>query len=307
VQLFLPIRSTKPQGAALRYEPVLLGCANVYFRDAKSGVDAQKDVCLIVPFGEGRAGFVDFQSARSTEFGQADLDHEPADGADFAAPPSAASHAKSYDGWKRSFADALYRTTKLELLRSRTLEQVSRPDESERDFRARLQQAAREQRDEQVERLRQKYAPKLAALQDRIRRAEQAKQVQSEQARSAKMSTAISFGATVLGAIFGRKAASVGTVGRAGTAARGVGRTMKESQDVARADENIQALQKQLADLDAQFQSETGAISGRIDPTTEPLETIAIRPKKTDVTVRALALGWTPYWQTAAGASPAWE
>ena len=159
-----------------------------------------------------------------------------------------------------------------------------------------------------MQKLRQKYAPKLATLQDRIRRAEQAKQVQAEQARQSKMSTAISFGATVLGAIFGRKAASAGNIGRAGTAARGVGRTMKESQDVARADENIQALQKQLTDLDGQFQSETSAVAARIDPTTEPLDTVAIRAKKTDVNVSLLALAWAPYWQTeGAAAIPAWK
>jgi hypothetical protein len=303
----VPVRSTKPQGATLRYEPALVGCAQVYFRDAKTGTDGQRETCWLIPFGEGPAGFVDFQSARTIEVKQSDLASAPAEGAQFGNAPQAAAQAKSYDGWRKSFADALYRTSKVELLRSNALEQSSRPDESERDFRTRLQQTAREQRDALVEKLRQKYAPKLAALQDRIRRAEQQKEVQAEQARSAKLGTAISFGATVLGAIFGRKAASVGNIGRASTAARGVGRTMKESQDVARADENVQALQKQLADLDAQFQSETSALSTRIDPASEPLETIAIRPKKTDVNVGLLALGWAPYWQTAQGTTPAWE
>jgi hypothetical protein len=194
------------------------------------------------------------------------------------------------------------------LFRSAALDQASRPGESERDFRARLHHAAREARDAQVEKLRQKYAPKLATLQDRIRRAEQARQVQAEQARQSKLSTAISFGATVLGAVFGRKAASVGNVGRAGTAARGVGRSMKESQDVARAEENIRALQKQLADLDAQFQAETSAVAARIDPANEPLESVAVRAKKTDVNVNLLALAWAPYWQApGAAALPAWK
>ncbi len=307
-QVFLPIRSTKPVGATLRYAPALIACANVYFRDAKTGVDTHRESCRLVPFGEGPAGVVDFQSAQDVDIAQPDLETAPADAATFGDVPPPASQPKSYDAWKKSLADALYRTSKLELLRSEALDQTSRPSESERDFRARLQQSAREARDAQVEKLRQKYAPKLASLHDRIRRAEQAKQVQAAQARQSKLSTAISFGATVLGAVFGRKAASAGNLGRAGTAARGVGRTMKESQDVARADENIQALQKQLTDLDAQFQSETSAVAARIDPATEPLEAVAVRAKKTDVNVTLLALAWAPYWQTeGAAAVPAWE
>ena len=45
-----------------------------------------------------------------------------------------------------------------------TLEEISKPNESERDFRVRLQQAAREERDQQAEQLRQKFAPKIAAV-----------------------------------------------------------------------------------------------------------------------------------------------
>ncbi len=192
-------------------------------------------------------------------------------------------------------------------MRSPTLKKLSNPGESERAFRARLAQALREQRDTVVAKLREKYAPKLATLQERHRRAEQAKQVQAEQARSAKMSTAISFGATVLGALFGRKKLSVGNMNRAGSAARGVGRSMKESEDVARADENIAAIQQQVADMDTQFQSEVQATTSRFDPTSEELEPIALRAKKSDITVKVMALGWEPHWRTTAGSAPAWQ
>jgi hypothetical protein len=47
------------------------------------------------------------------------------------------------------------------------------------------------------------------------------------------------------------------TLGRATTAARGVGRSMKEGQDVERAQENVEAISQKLADLEADFQAET--------------------------------------------------
>jgi hypothetical protein len=167
----------------------------------------------------------------------------------------------------------------------------------------RLQQSARERRDEAVERMRQKYAPRLAVLAERARRAEQAVQREAEQSRQSKIQTAISLGTTVLGAIFGRKTLSAGTIGRATTAARGAGRSYKESQDVARAQETVGAVKQQTDDLDAQMRAEVAELEARFDPALEQLETISVRPKKSDIDPRPVALLWAPYWQRP-GAAP---
>ena len=218
-----------------------------------------------------------------------------------------ASRPKSYDSWRKSLAESLYRTRKLELFRSPGLGETSRPGESERDFRVRLRQAARERRDEAVEKLRQKYAPKFASLAERARRAQQAVAREEEQARQSKVQTAISLGTTVLGAIFGRKTIGAGTIGRATTTARGVGRSYKESQDIARAEETVAALKGQMDDLDAAMKSEIAEAETRLDPATEALETVSIRPKKTDVDVRTVVLAWAPHWhRPGATPEPAW-
>ena len=91
----------------------------------------------------------------------------------------------------------------------------------------------------------------------------------------------------------------MGTLGRATTAARGVSRTMRESQDVARAQESVEVLEQQMADLNAEFEAETQALESKIDPLAEKLETIFIRPKKTDISVSLVTLVWTPLWQNA--------
>jgi hypothetical protein len=106
--------------------------------------------------------------------------------------------------------------------------------------------------------------------------------------------TAISVGATVLGALFGRKAISATTIGRATTAARTAGRTMKQAGDVGRAKETVGAVQQQIQELDAELQSELAASQAATDPATERLETVTLRPKKSDVTVRRIALLWRP-------------
>ncbi|MBX3349578.1 MAG: ATP-binding protein, partial [Nitrospira sp.] len=183
----------------------------------------------------------------------------------------------------------------------------SKPGESERDFRVRLQQIGREQRDKGAESLRQKYAPKIATLQDRIRRAELQKEKQQAESRSSQMQAAISVGASILGAFMGRKTISATNIGRATTAIRSAGRVMKESKDVGAAEENVAALQQQLAYLEAQFKFESDALAAATDPLNEKLDTISVKPTKANIAVRLVALAWTPHWRDANGSlNPAW-
>jgi hypothetical protein len=237
---------------------------------------------------------VDWAEAEASDLAPADLDRDADQPAMFEPLPSAATKAKSYEKWRREFSRWIGATQRLELLRSDRLSLSSSPGESERDFRIRLQTAAREERDAATEKLRQKYAVKVASLQERIRRAEQNVAKESEQASQSKVQTGISFGATVLGALFGRKTVSAATLGRATTAARSVGRSMKESQDITRAQQNVEQLKEQQSDLEAQIKAEADALASSFDPTTENLRTISVKPKTTQVAVQVVALAWTP-------------
>jgi hypothetical protein len=300
-QFFLPVRAAQPEGAAIHYEPMLLGGAKVYYANAKIGVTAKKEVCLLGEFSEGPSP-VDWDEARETEIPEIDLEKFPHDpDSSFGELPREVANVKRYSEWGNAFKEWVYRNKKLELWKSSSIGVVSEPGESERDFRIRLAQAAREKRDQQVERLRQKYAPKIAGLQDRIRRAEQAVEREKAQATQQKLSTAISFGATLLGALTGRKTITQSTLGRAATTARGAGRTLKESQDVARAGDNVQAITKQLADLQALLDQETEEVKAGTDPLAESLETCEVRPKKTDISVSLISLVWFPYWRDGKG------
>ena len=136
----------------------------------------------------------------------------------------------------------------------------------------------------------------------------QAVEREAEQAKGQKMQTAISFGATLLSSFMGRKSLSLTTLGRATTAARGVSRSMKEAEDVDRAQETVAAVNQQLAELNAQFKSETDTLERSLDPQTESLETITLKPNKANITINLFSLAWTPYWHDAQGqANPAWQ
>lgn len=307
VQHFVPFRGSQPSGSVMAYVPMVLGSARVRFSDTKIGIDTTEDVTVMVPITEDAVA-VDWDKAILARLAIADLERAPDDAGQFIPLPASAGKAKSYVDWNKDFAAWLYRTQKIELFRSPTAREVSNPGECERDFRVRLQQAGREQRDKAADVLRQKYAPKIATLQDRIRRADQMKEKQQSESRASQVQAAISVGASILGAFLGRKTISQANIGRATTAIRSAGRVMKESQDVGRAEENVAALQQQLVELEAQFTSESDELAAATDPLNEKLETISIKPTKANIAVKLVALAWTPHWRAGEGAlTPAWE
>jgi hypothetical protein len=209
-------------------QPVIYGAANVRFTDPKLKVDTTKLVRLTTPVSEGAVA-VDWENAVRVEWAPEMLENDPPDGAKFSGLPSAASKPKNYDAWTKQLLASLVATEAIELFRSPSTDEISRPDESEREFRARLQQGSRENRDRTLDTLRRKFAPRQAAIEEKLRRANQSVERESEQATGQKLQTAISVGATLVGALLGRKALNVGTIGRATTAARGVSRSMKTS------------------------------------------------------------------------------
>lgn len=278
-----------------------MAMGRLYYADAKAGVAAEKHVASLVEFPDRTPG-PDWDHAHAVDFKEEDLEKAPQDEtASFLELPHDAARKKSYTSWGRSYKEWLYRNQSLELMKSPGLGLVSAPGESEREFRVRLQHAAHEHRDQLMEKLRKRYAAKITRLEERIRKAEHAVQREKEQAKHQKLQTVISLGATLLGGLLGRKTVSRTSLGRATTSARGAGRILKEGKDVDRAEENREELEKQLAQLQSEFSSETEELKTNTDPLIEKLETCMIKPRKKDIALCLVALAWAPYWQDRKG------
>jgi hypothetical protein len=299
-QFFLPPAVPQPAASKLLYAPMVIGVSTLGFSDAKLGVNLTRGLTVVAAI-DARLGSVDWATGEALAASAKDLTLEPHPGAEFLGLTPAAAKAKSYDAWAKAFKTWLGQTQTIDVFKSRATGVVSAPGEAERDFRVRLQTVARERRDQAVEKLRAKYAPKVVAIDEKIRRAQQAVDREAAQASQQKLQTAVSMGATVLGALFGRKAISASTLGKATTAARGMGRTMKESQDIERARASLAAAQQQKADLEAQVQAEVHQLGGALDPAVEPLDTLTLKPRRTEVTVQIVALTWAPFWKDADG------
>jgi hypothetical protein len=291
---FMARRANLPQGASVLYRPALLGKAKVHFAQAATSVDVWQDVSFLVAIDNSLPGDA-WSEAEDRSDDTPELEQEPEAGSKFAALPGELTRPKHYASLATNLKDALYRTRKLKIWKCRALKETSRADESEADFRVRLSHAGRETRDAQVEKLRQKYSPKIATLEERIRKAQVKVEKERSQASQQTMNTALSFGASILGAVFGRKLMSSTNVTRAASSMRQAGRIARERQDVADAAGGVEALEQQLADLNAQFESETESLQAGLSPESLELEEVSIQPKKADIKVEQVSLVWQPW------------
>jgi hypothetical protein len=297
---FLAFEQTGAETQGLHYRPSLLGPARLHFVRARQKIDEWREVRLLASLPEE---VVKDPWPEATDLSGVDVDlqEDPEESAAFAVLPPQAAQAKSYRTWSTSLKNHLYRERSQTVWICKALKATSGLGESEGDFRARLVQTAREQRDLAVEKLRKKYAPKLARMEERIRKVNERVEREKAQYKQQKLQTAISMGATVLGALFGRKLASAGTVGRATTAVRGVGRAAREKGQIAAATESLEALQQQLAALEAEFEEETAELQETYAPDALELEAVQIRPRKSDIAIGDLTLAWVPWRKRADG------
>ena len=280
-------------GTGDTWVPMLVGAARVSYVDAKLGLDETSDVVVWTPLTEGPVT-VDWEHAEPADFGVDALLREPAAGGTFTALPPPAAKPKSYAAWTKEFTSWAARSQSVELLRSPSTGVGSHPGEREADYRVRVAHARREARDEALTKIRDKYAPKLAALDEKVRKAGVAVQKEEQQASDQKLSTVVSVGASVLGAIFGRKVASVGNLGRVTTAARSVSRIGREAGDVARAKANEGAAAAQKQAMDEALDAELQAVQQTWTGDTEVFDRVVVKPKRGGVQVQLVALVWRP-------------
>jgi hypothetical protein len=288
---------------AIEYRPSILGAAKLHYIDARLGVDVWQTAQFLAPLSDdGRDALWD--EARDIGALRAQATANPAPGCHYAALPGGAARAESYAAWGKSLTAQLYEKSRASLIVCDALKQTSNPDESEGDFRARLTLKLREQRDAEVERLRASYAPKLAALQNRLTTAQARADKERADLSQQKLQTAVSIGATILSAFLGRKAVSASSMGRAATAVRSAGRIGREQDDVTRANDNAATLEQQIKDLQSACETEVQSLAAKLDPAAITLRSVQVAPRKADLAVGEVALAWLP-WRTGSDGFPA--
>ncbi len=274
---------SKPGGPF--YRPCAGARVRAHFVNAKAGLDAWESWYYLAPLGERGPQWAD---SRVIKGPGPDLSDEPLEDARYAEAPAAALSARNYRSWARQLEEYVHREAALTLMHCPSLGVSSVPGGTESEFRASITQALREKRDAAVEELREKYAARLSRMKDRKRQAEQKVEREQSQARDQATVAAISVGSTLLKSIFG------GRRGSATATARSVTRANKERADIQHAESDLRAVEEKLRSMNEELETEILALRDELDPQRVAVESVTIRPRKSDISVEDMALVWSP-------------
>ena len=290
-EVFLAPTAAVPLDAAVHYAPSILGRARVRYAKPGTGIDVDREVIWMAPAGDA-LGESAWEAGRELPE-PPQVEPAPRAGT-FASLPGPLAGPRGYASLATALKSHLARTARLTVWRAPAIDAVSRPEESQADFRVRIAQRVKEWRDAEIERVRDRHAAKLAALTERIERARQKVEREKAEAKNQSMQTYVSIGSAVIGALLGRKMASSTTIGKAASSMRSASRAARQQADVAHAEESLASLEEKKAALEDEIALELDRI--RLDSTPEQLdlEEVDIPARKADIAVEDVVLAWVP-------------
>jgi hypothetical protein len=279
------------QGHHLLYIPAVLGIGRLHFVDRTRDVNEQEAFALLARVPENRR-ILSWDRAQTLDLTVGDLRDEPEREAYFDELPESINESPEFTALKNDLDDYLYHNSTLPLLYSPRLEAYSKPKESERAFRLRLQHEARERRDEEIDDITERYEEKLERLDDKLRREEADLAQREADVAARKRETLVSVGESVVGMFLGRRSSRM-----ASTALSKQRQAAKAKLRLEEARDDVKEVQEDLEDLEKELEAETAAIREEWEEALTDLEKYDVRPRRKDVEISLFGLAWCPHWQ----------
>ena len=289
--------STKVEGEKSKkvYRPAILCQSSIHFVKSTAGVDYWEDVQYMVDIQDEVPDPL-WDHANRIEPDCLQLSNQPEDGFTFAELPAEMSSSKNYSLWEKAIKDYYFRHLQSTVYTCKAIKQTTSPGRSEMDARIELSHAAKEARDEVVDKLKAKFGEKIRLYQTRVLAAQQRLEREKESAKAKQMEGFFNIGTTILGALLGNKIASRGNVSKAASAVKGLGKATAQQGDVMRAQETYEELMAAKDEMERQCQDEIESVKSQFSVENLALDSIAIPVRKADTKTKLLALAWVP-WQ----------
>ncbi|NTV99385.1 MAG: hypothetical protein HGA70_09500 [Chlorobiaceae bacterium] len=281
----------------LIYEPSVLGAGSVMFSERKLQVNEQEDFFMLFHSFSDTLSKIDWKQAERVFLTREGFTSSPESSLKgsspvFASVPDQANNPRKLALFGTELADWLYYNSRRNVAFHKELGLFQLPGEDQRDFRIRLQQAARERRDAEIDELEKKFKPRIEKLRERAQKEERELEMDEMEHQSRKTQELVGIGETVLGLFLGRKST------RAISSAISNRRMTANAQaDIRESQETIQNIRVEIESCNAEMKKLADEISQKWERMEEGTGTEEIAPRKSDVSINYVALAWLPFWR----------
>ena len=264
-----------------QFTPSIMAECTLNFFNQTRGIDEEEKFCFSLNIDESDRN-LDWDNAENEEELKRCFStlpsHAPTD-AQYAGVPEIISNDRKLKKTITSLKDWLYHEHKLELYRCKSPKLESEPYESLGDFKVRLADLLNDKKEGAIEVLQERYAKKEKVLTDRLNRV--LERLDKEEADTTN--SFVKVGITVLGALFGKSRASIGTAGS---------RVLKERGDVKRAEERVEKVKDDIEELEEELEDKIDDLADEYDIESIEVEEFSIKLRKTDIQIDDIAVVW---------------
>lgn len=313
-QFFLPIVVTTQQailhyeqqtgqrasafgGSILAYKPILLAHTSVRFQDRKANVYTSYNYAFHVPDLQ-RAGLVHWEEYQAAPIDARQLSHDPFGAAVFEDLPPGLTDNNRLNNLKRELVDMLFNTAKLVIPFNPALNIYGAPDSDFSQFQAQVNQAAREKRDEELDKLSAKYGGMMDKLEERLRRKELERRAEERELKGRRrheLATTVESGLSLL------RGHTKYTISRMTSASR---QREMVKEDLHESNEVINDLQRQMDAVEQEYEKMLQQLNDRWAQIAAQAQEYVISPFKKDVQIEIFGIGWQPYWYMSLNQQP---
>ena len=283
-------RELSPSATSLGmvYRPVLLAQAGVRFLQRKYNLNFEKkETALVVE--PDRRGAVRWEEWLGAGIDPHHLDRKPAPEATFSTLETPLSDGSLLHSMEADFVDWIYRTLEVKVRANEELKIYAGPDVSQSEFRTQAAEAARQQRDEELEKVKDSYKTKLERIEGYLTKEERELRSDEDEFRQRKMEemgTHVENVASLLG---------LGSKRRVSTSLSKRRMTQKAKMDVEESEDRIKELEKQLKDLEEELRTELQKVQDKWANIADNMTEIPVPPYKKDILVELFGVAWMPY------------
>lgn len=268
-----------------RLEPYLAFFSKVRFVSTKNGIDKEKDICITKQIGKNSV---------QNDWIIEDIDRkkllkEARKNAQFGDVESFINIETEFKKEQDIASDFIYRNIKHTIYSAPSLKLSSNQDESMESFRERIQTKLNEQIDTEKKKLQDDFAKKDKALDEKLLKANVRLEKEKDDMKTKALDTALTFGSSILGALFGKGKI---TATKATSGAKGASRVLKERGDIKRVEDEVALIEEEKAALKEKFRDEANAIGQKYKMENIEVKEENIILRKSDIYNTDMILLW---------------
>jgi hypothetical protein len=276
-------------GATLVYKPVLLAQAVVRYQDRKANLYTARYYAYHVT-DLPKTGLVHWEDHEAEAVDPRSVSGEPFEQAVYGELPSGLYDTSRLTALRREVTDLIYNTKRLIVPFNPELKIYGNPDDDFSEFQAAVVQAAREQRDAELDKLSARYGSMMERLEEKLRRKELELRAEESEIRDRRREELYTTGEALLSLWRGRTNYTLSRMSRATRYRRQTKEDLHESRDF------INEVERQMGDLEEEFEVALQAVNDKWAKITTIVEEYLVSPYKKDIQLELFGIGWIPTW-----------